>query len=99
MTDLERWQGDRAARDAWEAFSQTSEFGRGMRFLETYNRPVVLMQESITDAAKRQYYQAGFDAALLLLRNLPQAHYKKIQEQLPGPWEYVEPETEETDGG
>ena len=61
-----------------------------MRVLESHAVPVVVMEESVEQTAKRQSFQAGFHAALRLVRKIPTVHYKKVQEQLPE-WDYIEP--------
>tara|TARA_Y100000401_G_scaffold102392_1_gene92681 strand:- start:3657 stop:3944 length:288 start_codon:yes stop_codon:yes gene_type:complete len=90
MEDLDRWKDDAAARNEWHNFILTPEFERGMRVLEAHAVPVVVMGEDIEQTAKRQSYQAGFHAALRLIKRLPTLHHKKVQEQLPE-WDYIEP--------
>ena len=90
MDDLDCWKDDAAARGAWHDFILSPEFDRGVRVLEAHAVPVVVMGENIEQTAKRQSYQAGFHAALRLIRRLPTLHHKKVQEQLPE-WEYIEP--------
>tara|TARA_R100001129_G_scaffold23045_1_gene14624 strand:- start:352 stop:642 length:291 start_codon:yes stop_codon:yes gene_type:complete len=87
---LERWKGDEGSRSVWQDFIMTPEFERGMRVLESHAVPVVVMEESVEQTAKRQSFQAGFHAALRLVRKIPTVHYKKVQEQLPE-WDYIEP--------
>lgn len=88
---LDRWQKDEVARVAWEKFTQTPEFDRGLRLLEGMNSPVVIPNESTSQTAKRQSYQAGFHMALQLVSQLHKVHFKKIQENIPE-WEHVIPE-------
>jgi len=87
---LRRWQRDEGARAAWGVFISTSEFERGVAALEAHAVPVIVMGEDIEQTAKRQSFQAGFHAALHLMKRLPDLHYKQVQEQMPE-WDYVQP--------
>lgn len=87
---LEHWKGDEGSRARWQDFILTPEFERGMRVLEAHAVPVVVMGEDLEQTAKRQSFQAGFHAALRLVRRIPTVHYKKVQEQMPE-WDHIEP--------
>ena len=84
--ELENWQKDVAAREAWERFIESPEFKRGLRVLELQAQPFSRPGEPLGARAQRQDYQAGFHMALFLMQNLPTAHYKKVQDEMPE-WE------------
>jgi hypothetical protein len=88
---LRRWQRDEGARAAWDIFIDSPEFERGLAALEAHAIPSIVMEESLEMTAKRQSFQAGFHAALHLIKRLPNLHYKQVQEQLPE-WEHIQPE-------
>ena len=63
--------------------------------MESQAKPILVMSESIEDTARRQCFQAGFHSALFLMEKLPEAHFRKIQAQLPE-WGHVVSQPDET---
>jgi len=88
---IERWARDDDAKSAWASFIAEPEFEQGMRVLEVRATPVINIGESMEATAQRQLFQAGFHAALAMIRQLPDFTEKVAQEQLPE-WGHVEPE-------
>jgi hypothetical protein len=93
---LERWQKDEVSRQEWGQFIESPEFDRGFRVLEAHARPVIMMDETMEQTARRQAFQAGFQKCLDMLANLPDIHFKKVQEQMPE-WDYVTKEGQQAD--
>jgi len=92
---LELWSKDVASRQEWETFINSEAFKKGLSVLQSQATPYIRAGEPMESLAQRQAFQSGFHMCLYLLQNLPNAHYKKVQDELPE-WDYIVPN--ENDG-
>jgi len=71
---LTEWKNKAHLRDMWAAFLEEEACVEGLKLLEEYNKPLLILNENPYQTAQRQAYQAGYEACLARLRRLPQLH-------------------------